>query len=602
MKARFLSLVVLAVAVTTNVLAAPSQPTVDEARKFVAHAEQKLLDLWIQQQRAAWVKSNFITDDTEAMEAQANQELISTTVSLALEAKRFEKLSLPYDLQRKLYILRSSPPLVAPTNTAKQKELAEIASWMEGVYGKGQYCPAGKSGSSCLDIGQITRILAESRDPKELLDVWLGWHKISEPIRPKFKRFVQLANEGARELGFSDLGALWRSNYDMPPNAFASELDRLWEQVKPLYVPLHCYVRSKLAEKYGKSLVPDGKPIPAQLLGNLWAQDWTNIYDLVKPKHGDPGYDLTKILKNRKTEPLQMVHYGEAFFTSLGFDPLPKTFWERSLFAKPRDRDVVCHASAWDIDFKDDLRIKMCIDITGDEFRTIHHELGHNFYQRAYDKLSPLYEDSANDGFHEGIGDTIALSVTPEYLKKIGLLTKVPPPEADIGILLNKALEKVAFLPFGLLIDKWRWEVFSGKVSPAHYNQAWWDLKLKYQGVAPPVSRNETDFDPGAKYHIAANVPYMRYFLADILQFQFHRALCKEAGWTGPLNRCSIYGNKKAGAKLNHMLQMGRSRPWPEALKAMTGEKRMDATAIRDYFEPLRVWLEEQNRGQTCGW
>jgi peptidyl-dipeptidase A len=366
-------------------------------------------------------------------------------------------------------------------------------------------------------------------------------------------------------------------------------------------VSLHAYVRWKLREKYG-DVVPAQGPIPAHLLGNMWAQTWDNVYPLVAPADADPGYDLSQILKSRKTDAIQMVKYGEGFFTSLGFDPLPKTFWERSMFTKPRDREVVCHASAWDIDFVDDLRLKMCIDITGEDFVTVHHELGHNFYQRAYDKQPPLFRDSANDGFHEAIGDTVALSVTPEYLVKLGFLSQAPDTSKDVGLLLGKALEKIAFLPFGLLIDRWRWKVFAGEVSPADYNTAWWELRQKYQGVAPTVARTEEDFDPGAKYHVPANVPYTRYFLADILQFQFHRALAKSAGCTGPLNRCSIYGNKEVGARFQAMLRMGASRPWPEALAAFTGEHDLDAGAIIDYFAPLNRWLTEQNKGERCGW
>ncbi|HUS07921.1 MAG TPA: M2 family metallopeptidase, partial [Bryobacteraceae bacterium] len=420
-------------------------------------------------------------------------------------------------------------------------------------------------------------------------------------IKKDFVRYVELANKGARELGFKDTGAMWRSKYDMPPDAFAKELDRLWEQVKPLYLSLHAYVRTRLREKYG-DVVPANGPIPAHLLGNVWAQDWSNIYPLVAPKDADPGYDLTQILKDRKVEPREMVRYGEAFFQSLGFEALPKTFWDRSLFTKPRDREVVCHASAWDVDNTNDLRIKMCIDITAEDFTTIHHELGHNFYQRAYNKQPFLLRDSANDGFHEAIGDTIALSVTPEYLVKLGFLKTTPEPSKDIGLLLNKALEKVAFLPFGLLIDQWRWKVFSGVVTPETYNKVWWELQNKYQGIAPPVARSEADFDPAAKYHVAANVPYMRYFLARILQFQFHRSLAKEAGCTTSLNRCSIYGSKAAGEKLNKMLTMGLERPWPNALSEITGQTQMDATAIRDYFAPLQKWLDEQNRGRPVGW
>ncbi|HEV8658728.1 MAG TPA: M2 family metallopeptidase, partial [Thermoanaerobaculia bacterium] len=416
--------------------------------------------------------------------------------------------------------------------------------------------------------------------------------------------FFQLMNEGARELGYNDTGVMWRSKYDMPPDAFAAEVDRLWNQVKPLYESLHCYVRWNLTKKYGANVVPPGKPIPAHLLGNIWAQEWGNVYSLVEPK-GLPGrgYDLTKILEARKDiDEVGMVKIGERFFMSLGFDALPPTFWERSLFTKPRDRDVVCHASAWDIDDVTDLRIKMCIEKTEEDLTTIHHELGHNFYQRAYNTKTFLYKNSANDGFHEAIGDTIALSVTPGYLVKIGLLDKEPPAQSDIALLLRDALDKIAFLPFGVLMDKWRWGVFSGQISPADYNKAWWDLRRRYQGIEPIGARGEDLFDPGAKYHIAANVPYARYFLARILQFQFHRALCQTAGAKGPLNRCSIYGNKEAGARLTKTLEMGQSRPWPDALEAMTGQRQMDATAIIDYFKPLKSWLDEQNKGQTCGW
>jgi len=421
-------------------------------------------------------------------------------------------------------------------------------------------------------------------------------------MRKRFERFVELGNKGSREMGFQDAGALWRSKYDMPPDAFAKEVDRLWEQVRPLYLSLHAYVRAQLAKKYGKDLVPENGPIPAHLLGNIWSQEWSNVYPLLAPPENGSSYDLTEILRARKTEPREMVRYGERFFTSLGFAALPETFWKRSLFTKPADRDVVCHASAWDVDSENDLRIKMCIQITDEDFRTIHHELGHNFYQRAYNPQPPLFRDSANDGFHEAIGDTIALSVTPEYLKQIGLIETVPPPAADIGLLLNMALQKVSFLPFGLLVDKWRWGVFSGEIKPGDYNKSWWELRLKYQGIAPPGARSETDFDPGAKYHVPANVPYMRYFLADILQFQFHRALCRTAGVTGPLHRCSIYGNKAAGEKLAKMLEMGLSRPWPEALGTLTGEKQMDAGAILEYFAPLKAWLDEQNKANKIGW
>jgi peptidyl-dipeptidase A len=573
-------------------------PTIAEAKAFIDRAQAKLLDLTIQSSRADWVKSTYITSDTEMLAAKADEQVINATMGLAKASTRFNQLKMPEDLARQFKLLRLSLTLAAPSDPKESQELTEIASRMEGIYGSGKYCP--QSGP-CLDLEDLSRIIRTSRDAGELQDAWRHWHTISVPIRPLFKRYVELGNKGARELQFADMGAMWRSKYDLEPDAFTGELDRLWDQVRPLYLALHTYVRSKLHEKYG-DVVPANGPIPAHLLGDMWAQEWENIYPLVAPKDADPGYDLTAILKSKNTQPLDMVRYGERFFTSLGFAQLPKTFWERSLFVKPRDRDVVCHASAWDVDQVDDLRIKLCIEINADDFSTIHHELGHNFYQRAYDQQPFLFRDGANDGFHEAIGDTIALSVTPEYLHKIGLLSTVPDSSKDLGLLLYKALEKVAFLPFGLMIDKWRWQVFSGAIPPEKYNESWWRMRLQYQGIAPPMERSERDFDPGAKYHVPANFPYARYFMADILQFQFHRALAKVAGCTGPLNRCSIYASQAAGDRLNAMLSMGLSRPWPEALEALTGQKQMDATAILDYFAPLKAWLDEQNRGKPVGW
>ncbi len=577
---------------------AADAPSLAEAQAFIDRANAKLLELAVQQSRADWVKSTFITYDSEILAAKAEEQTIAATMQLAKESTRFTQVKMPEALAREFKLLRLSLTLAAPSDQKEAQELTEIASRMEGIYGEGKYCPIpGK----CLDLEELSKIMRTSTDAKELLDVWRGWHAVGVPIRPLFERYVALGNKGAQELGFADMGGMWRSKYDMPPDAFPVELDRLWEQVRPLYLALHAYVRTKLREKYG-DIVPASGPIPAHLLGNMWAQEWEDIYPLVAPKDADPGYDLTAILVGKHTQPVDMVKYGEHFFTSLDFAPLPKTFWERSLFVKPRDREVVCHASAWDVDQVDDLRIKMCIEINADDFSTIHHELGHNFYQRAYNQQPFLFRDSANDGFHEAIGDTIALSVTPEYLQKIGLLANVPDSSKDLGLLLYKALEKIAFLPFGLMIDKWRWQVFSGEVPPGKYNEAWWQLRLKYQGVAPPVQRSEADFDPGAKYHVPANFPYARYFLADILQFQFHRALAQMAGCRGPLNRCSIYASTAAGDRLKAMLSMGASEPWPKALEALTGQKQMDATAILDYFAPLKRWLDEQNRGKPVGW
>ena len=587
-------------AILAGACAEEAPPAADEARAFLADAETRLLDAWISAGRAAWVQSTYITGDTTALAAEAQAALIGLTMELAAGAARFDGVELPEDLRRKLVRLRTSMEVAAPADPALQAELAALAAGMEAAYGRGVYCPDGDDG--CLSLEELERRLAEVRDTDELLDLWLGWRAVAPPMRDSYSRFVELANDGARDLGFADLGELWRAGYDMSPDAFTAELERLWTQVRPLYESLHCHVRAALADEYGSAIVPPDEPIPAHLLGNMWSQSWANVFDLAAPRRADPGYDLTDVLEDADVGPIGMVRYGERFFTSLGFDPLPETFWERSLFVQPADRDVVCHASAWNLDLGSDVRIKMCLDVNGEDFVTIHHELGHNYYQRAYRDQSPLYRAGANDGFHEGIGDTIALSMTPEYLVEVGLLDRAPPADRDIGLLLRLALDKVAFLPFGLLVDQWRWQVFSGDIRPEAYNEGWWDLRTAYQGVGPPAPRSEADFDPGAKYHVPANVSYTRYFLAHILQFQFHRALCAAAGHEGPLHRCSIYGSRAAGERLQAMLELGASRPWPDVLELGTGGREMDATAILDYFAPLQAWLDEQNAGRSCGW
>ena len=576
-------------------------PSVADAERFMGQTETRLLDLWIKSARASWVMENFITEDTEANAADSDAAVKTAMVDLARQARRYEKLSLPPELARKFKLLRLAVDIPAPRDPAALAELSTIAASLDGDYGKGTWCP-GDSRDNCKQLPAIEKILSTSHDPQELLEAWKGWHAVAPPMRKRYIRMIDLANQGAREVGFADVGQMWRSGYDMSPEDFAKELDRLWTQLRPLYVSLHAYARWKLAEKYGRDVVRENEPIPAHLLGNMWAQDWSNIYPLLAPSNAGSGPDITVALRARNVDARGLVRYAEGFFTSLGFEPLPATFWERSLFTKPRDREVVCHASASDIDFKEDVRLKACLGPTAEDLVVVHHELGHNFYQRAYDNQPPLFRNSANDGFHEAIGDMAALSVTPEYLKQVGLIDTVTPPSADIGLLLNRALDRLVLLPFTLVVDEWRWKVFSGEIKPADYNKAWWELKRKYQGVAPPEARSEEDFDPGAKYHVAANVPYARYFLMIVLQYQFHRALCKEAGYSGPLHRCSIYGSKAAGARLAKMMAMGASRPWPDALEVLTGQRQMDASAMADYYAPLKKWLDEQNAGHHVGW
>jgi peptidyl-dipeptidase A len=580
-----------------------SAPTAADADAFIARAEKERSEFSVLQARADWVNQTYITDDTDALAAHFGALGTEMSVRLATEAARYQNVAgLSSDTKRKLDLLRSGLVLPAPQTPGAAAELSKITTGLQSTYGKGRGTLRGQP----ISGSDIEAAMGTNRNPEELKEMWTSWHNnVGRPMRQDYTRMAEIGNAGAEELGYADVGSLWRSKYDMDPKEFAELTDRLWAQVKPLYDELHCYTRAKLNAKYGDAVQPESGPIRADLLGNMWAQEWGNIYDIVAPKGaGDIGYSLTDLLVKKGYDPVKIVKTGEGFFSSLGFAPLPETFWQRSMITKPQDREVVCHASAWDVDNMDDLRIKMCTKVNADDFVTVHHELGHNYYQRAYNKQPFLYLDSANDGFHEAIGDTIALSVTPEYLVQIGLLNKnqVPSADKDIGLLLNQAMDKVAFLPFGLLVDKWRWGVFDGTITPANYNQAWTDLRRQYQGITPPVERSESDFDPGAKYHIPGNTPYTRYFLARILQFQFYKAACDQAGWQGPLHRCSFYGNKQVGERLNAMLEMGLSRPWPEALEAFTGSREMSGDALIEYFRPLMVWLQEQNRGRRCGW
>lgn len=601
---KFVSCVALAVALaSTPVMAQEAGPTVAEAESFLAKAEKDLYDFTVEAGRVQWINSTYITDDTDALAAKYGEIGTEKAVAYALEAARFQNVpGLSAETRRKLDILRGGLVLPAPTKEGAAAELSTIATKLQSAYGKGK----GTLNGNAINGSDIEAAMGTNRNPDELKEMWASWHdNVGKPMGKDYARLVEIANDGAKELGFKDVGAMWRSGYDMPADDFAKLTDKLWLEVKPLYDELHTYTRNKLNQKYGDAVQPKTGPIRADLLGNMWAQEWGGIYDIVAPAGaGDIGYDIGELLKAKGVDEIGMVKIGEGFFSSLGFEPLPKTFYERSQFLKPRDREVVCHASAWDIDNVDDLRIKMCIKVNTDDFVTIHHELGHNYYQRAYNKQSYLHLNGANDGFHEAIGDAVALSITPEYLVQIGLLdkSKVPSADKDVGLLLRQAMDKVAFLPFGLLVDKWRWGVFDGSIAPADYNKGWTDLRRQYQGIVPPVERPADAFDPGAKYHIPGNTPYTRYFLARILQFQFYKAACDAAGWKGPLHRCSFYGNKDVGQKLNAMLEMGASKPWPDALEAFTGSREMSGKAMIEYFKPLMDWLKKQNKGQKKGW
>ncbi|MFO0744328.1 MAG: M2 family metallopeptidase [Myxococcota bacterium] len=580
-------------------------PTADDAKRFIDDANAALHKLHARAETAEFIKNTYITSDTERNAASAQSDMMEYLSTAIPMAATFRDTPTDAVTRRALTLLRVSPTLPAPADPRLRDELANISAKLEGHYGEAKACKKDpKTGAeTCRDLQELTHVLQTSKDFGELTEAWTGWHATAAESRKPYERLVELGNQGARELGFSDMGDLWRSGYDMPPADFEAEIERLWQQVRPLYEKLHCYARQRLSAAWGADKVPAEGPIPAQVMGNMWAQDWSSLYPVLEPYKGAASLDLTKALKAKKVDAKGVVKYAEGFFTSLGLPSLPPTFWERSMLTKPRDREVVCHASAWDVTYDGDVRIKVCIEVNDDDFVTIHHELGHIYYYLAYKDLPTLFQNGANDGFHEAIGDAVALSMTPKYLVDLGLFAKAPSDDkAVINEQMRRALDKISFLPFGRLIDQWRWDVFSGKTPPSEWNKHWWDLKRQYQGVMPPAPRSEDDFDPAAKYHVTSSTPYMRYFLAAVLQFQFHRALCEAAGEKGPLHTCSVYGNKEAGKRLEALLESGASKPWPDALEAMTGKREMDASAILDYFAPLSAWLDEQNKGQKCGW
>ncbi|NIL94013.1 MAG: peptidase M2 family protein [Woeseiaceae bacterium] len=579
--------------------ATAAAPT-ETAEEFVARVNEELKELNREGGAAGWVRATYINQDTAILSSLANERYAKWHSETVAQALAYDDMELDPQTRRALNLLKLGTSLPTPDDDAKRRELMEIATEISGMYGEGKYC---RSENECIPGAELEQLMQQVRDYDELLELWEGWREISVPMRDKYRRYVELANEGANSLGYENLGEMWRANYDMSPDEFRTESERLWEQVKPLYDELHCHVRAKLGEVYGEDKVPQDGPIPAHILGNMWAQEWIAIYDLLEPYPGVSDLDVDSTLTAKSYSPQEMVRSAENFYVSLGMPRLPDTFWARSQFTKPRDREVQCHASAWGLDGGNDLRIKMCIEPTADMLRTIYHELGHNYYQGAYRNQDPLFQGGAHGGFHEAIGDTVVLSMTPDYLAEVGLIGSAE--ESDQALInrqMQKALDSIAFLPFGKLIDEWRWAVYAGEISPEDYNKGWWEMRERYQGIAPAVERTEEHFDPGAKYHVPGNVSYTRYFLARILQFQFHRSLCEIAGHEGGLHSCSVFGNEEAGAKFQAMLEAGQSAPWQETLEKLTGTQEMDASAIVDYFAPLMGYLEEQNEGRSCGW
>ena len=600
----FLCLTLICIIVTSCAPSSEQSDQNEDLDKFLALVEEENKKDGPVIYSASWISSNFITYDSQKVIADYGTRYTLKSLERSRQASAFDDLKTTSENRRMLNILKSSFVMPPPLDEDLAAELSEISTGLEAMYGAGEHC---FEDGSCYDLEAFESIIDTSRNPEELLKAWKGWHEIGKPMKPMYMRMVEIGNKGSKDLGYDGLSDLWFSKYDMPAEDFLNETDRVWEEVKPLYDALHCHVRAKLNEHYGDEVVPDEGPLPVHLLGNMWGQSWSNIYDLVYTEQSKSNsIDVTKIINDKEINEIEMVEYAEDFFISIGFEPLPSTFWERSLFIKPRDRSVVCHASAWNLDpANNDLRIKMCIQRNEEDFITIHHELGHIFYYQAYNHLPTLFQGGANDGFHEAFGDLLTLSITPDYLTQIGFISEEEAniaKEDPIGLLMKQALEGVVVVPWALMLDKWRSGVFNGEIKEEELNSSWWKLRKQYQGISTNEQRSEEYFDPGAKYHIPGNTPYTRYYLARIMQYQFHEALCNEAKFDGPLHECSIYGNKDAGEKIISTMAMGQSAPWQDAFENLTGSRQLSGNSILNYYAPLKDWLDEQNKERTCGW
>ncbi|XP_053696511.1 angiotensin-converting enzyme [Sabethes cyaneus] len=454
-------------------------------------------------------------------------------------------------------------------------------------------------------------IMAKSRDWNELQYTWLEWRRKSgRHMRELFEQLVDLTNEAARVNNFTDGAAYWQFPYES--RDFREEMEQVWKEILPLYEMIHAYVRRKLREFYGPDKISRDVPLPDHILGDMYGQSWNNILDVLIPYPGRSYLEVTPEMHKQGYNPLVMFQIADEFFVSMNMTAMPPDFWLTSVLTQPPDRPVLCTPSSWDFCNGKDYRIKMCTTVSHKDFITVHHELAHVQYFLNYRNNPKVFRDGANPGFHEAIGDAVTLSVAaPKHLQNLGLVQKnVDDTAHDINFLFSLALEKVVFLPFALAMDAWRYDIFEKRIRKEQYNCHWWLLREQYGGVKPPVLRSELDFDPGAKYHVAANIPYIKYFFSNVLQFQIHRAMCSASRQydpldpNKPLHKCDIYRQPAAGNILKQLMERGASEPWQQVLQEVIGEGRLDGTALREYFRPLEEWLRNENlrTNEFVGW
>uniref|UniRef100_A0A182LUT3 Angiotensin-converting enzyme n=1 Tax=Anopheles culicifacies TaxID=139723 RepID=A0A182LUT3_9DIPT len=581
-------------------------------RAYLGSIESEILQRTYDETVASWDYESNITDYTAEISMKVALDNAVFWKEVARELRLYDFNSFKdADLKRRIKKLTDLG--YAALDETKFSQLVDAISRMQENYATAKVCQY-RNETNC-NFGlepELTETLAKSRDPEELKYYWVQWHAVAgKPVRKDFDEYVSLNREAAQLNNFTSGAEYWLDAYE--DDTFEQQVDAAIEQIRPLYEQIHGYVRYKLRKHYGNDIVSEKGPIPIHLLGNMWGQTWDNIADITTPFPNKKLLDVTEEMVRQGYTPVKMFEMGDEFFQSLNMTKLPPTFWEKSIVEKPNDgRELVCHASAWDFYKKDDVRIKQCTRINMEDFFTVHHELGHIQYYLQYQHLPSVYREGANPGFHEAVGDVLSLSVsTPKHLEKIGLLKDfVLDEESKLNQFYQAGLSKLVFLPFAYTLDKYRWEIFRGDVKPDHYNCKFWEMRSKYSGLEPPVERTESDFDAAAKYHVSADVEYLRYFVSYIVQFQFHRAACEKAGQyvkgdpEKTLNNCDIYQSAEAGNALKQMLAMGSSKPWPDAMEVLTGQRKMSADALIEYFQPLYDWLVKENKalGAFVGW
>lgn len=552
---------------------------------------------------ASWNYASNINDENERIKNEVSAEVAKFMKEVSKDIQKFNWRTYESpDMRRQFKMLSKLGYAALPES--EYNEYLEVMSTMESNFAKVRVCDFKDEKKCDLSLEpEIEERIRKSRDPKELEYYWRAFYdKAGTPLRATFEKYVELNTKAAKLNNFTSGAELWLDEYEDP--TFEKQLEDIFSEIRPLYLQIHGYVRYRLNKHYGDDIVPPKGPLPMHLLGNMWAQQWSEIAELVSPFPDKPLVDVTQEMVKQGYTPKKMFEMGDDFFTSMGLKKLPTAFWEKSVLEKPTDgRDLICHASAWDFYLVDDVRIKQCTRVTMDQFFTVHHELGHIQYFLQYQHLPFVYRTGANPGFHEAVGDVLSLSVsTPKHLERVNLLKNYKrDDEARINQLFLTALDKIVFLPFAFTMDKYRWALFRGQVPKDQWNCAFWKLRDEYSGIEPPVVRTEKDFDAPAKYHVSADVEYLRYLVSFIIQFQFYKSACIKAGQYDPTNpelpldNCDIYGSKAAGDALHAMLSLGASKAWPDALEAFNGERTMTGKAIAEYFEPLRVWLEAEN-------